>query len=65
MRTDLTHLDSSFGLLDKCVKTKLERGLTGRVLESKGDVDDVKDLLAKISMRIEAFLVSGVAALMA
>jgi len=58
MRTDLTHLHSSFGQLAECVNTKLERGLTRRVLESKGDVDEVQDLMVKISMRIESFLVS-------
>jgi len=59
MRTDLTHLHSSFRQLADCVNTKLERGLAGRVLESKGDVDEVQDLMAKITMRIEAFLVSA------
>jgi len=49
---------SSLERLAACVEAKLERGTTKRVLESNGDVVEVKDLLVKISALIEAFLVS-------
>ena len=41
-----------------CIESKLERGTIRRILESNADVPEVKDLLVKISARIEAFLVS-------
>ena len=36
---------------------KQERGTVRRVLESQADVAEVKDILLKISARIEAFIV--------
>ena len=54
----ITHHHSSFGQLLTCVEAKLERGTTSRFFESNEDVTEIKDLLTKISARIEAFLVS-------
>jgi len=51
---------SSFTRITVCIEAKQERGIVRRVLESKSDVAEVKDLLMKITARIEAFLVSVV-----
>jgi len=51
-------LRSTFAQLAASVEAKLERGTTRRVLESNADVAEVKDLLVKLSARIEAFIVS-------
>jgi len=56
-------LFSSLGRLSSCVEAKLARGMTKRALESKADVAEVKDVLDKISARIESFLVSAAALL--
>jgi len=40
------------------IEEKVERGMASRVLESEADVAEVKDILTKISARIESFLVS-------
>lgn len=40
------------------VEARLQRGLPRRVLESRVDVEEVQAALFKISVRIEAFLVS-------
>ena len=54
----LINLRSTFAQLAASVEAKLERGTTRRVLESNADVAEVKDLLVKLSARIEAFIVS-------
>ena len=54
----LTFECRSFERLTQCAEEKLERGAVRRVLESKADVTEVKDILIKISARVEAFLVS-------
>ena len=54
----LTYSRSTFVQLAASVEAKLERGTTRRVLESNADVAEVKDLLVKLSARIEAFIVS-------
>jgi len=56
----LIYLKSTFAQLASSVEAKLERGTTRRVLESNADVAEVKDLLVKLSARIEAFIVSWV-----
>jgi len=50
----------SFSRLTACIEAKLARGTVKRTLESQADVNEVKDLLMKISARIEAFVVSVV-----
>jgi len=47
----------SFHVLSKCIEAKIERGLARRVLESRADIDEVNNIMSKISARIEAFLV--------
>ena len=54
----LIYSRSTFVQLAASVEGKLERGTTRRVLESNADVAEVKDLLVKLSARIEAFIVS-------
>ena len=49
---------SSFERLAVCIEAKLERGTAKRVFQSNEDIAEIKDLLGKISARIEAFLVS-------
>ena len=44
--------------LTACIEVKQERGTVRRALESQTDVAEVKDILLKISARIEAFIVS-------
>ena len=44
--------------LTACIEAKQERGTVRRVLESQADVAEVKEILLKISARIEAFIVS-------
>ena len=53
----LTIRGSSFELLDSRTQAKLEGGAS-RVFESNEDVADIKELLLKLSSRIQAFLVS-------
>jgi len=55
----ITNCESrSFDALARCIEAKIERGLARRVLESRADVDEVNEIMSKISVRIEAFLVS-------
>jgi len=49
----------SFSRLTACIEAKRERSAVRRVPESKSDVKEVKELLLKITARIEAFLVSA------
>jgi len=53
----LTCDSRSFDALARCIEAKIERGLARRVLESRADVDEVNEIMSKISVRIEAFLV--------
>jgi len=57
--TRLTCDYRSFSRLTACIEAKQERSTVRRVLESKSDVKEVKELLLKITARIEAFLVSA------
>jgi len=54
----LMRICRSFSRLTASIEAKLARGTVKRVLESQADVNEVKDLLMKISARIEAFVVS-------
>ena len=54
----LTDCCRSFLRLTVCIEAKQERGTVRRVLESQADVAEVKEILLKISARIEAFIVS-------
>jgi len=49
----------SFSMLTACIEAKQERGTVRRVLESQADVTEIKNILIKISARIEAFIVSA------
>ena len=47
-----------FSRLTASVEEKQSRGRVKRILESNADIAEIKDLLIKISARIEAFVVS-------
>ena len=47
-----------FSRLTASVEEKQSRGTVKRILESNADIAEIKDLLIKISARIEAFVVS-------
>jgi len=54
----IRHEYRSFSMLTACIEAKQARGTVRRVLESQADITEIKDILVKISARIEAFLVS-------
>jgi len=49
-----------FSRLTASVQEKQSRGTVKRILESNADIAEIKQLLVKISARIEAFVVSVV-----
>ena len=57
--SSLIRKNSTFQALTACIEAKIERGMARRVLESRADVDEVNDIMTKITMRIEAFIVSA------